>query len=155
MPSLPKDCTLILIIRLLAAQNLTCLWLSVLQYWVQFIGNYTYQLLLGTFDCKPPRIVISSDLLGHCQDYYQHKLSELFHCILQVIYVVLAIILKKSYSITSDHILCLFTKQVVLAIILKKSYSITSDHILCLFTEQVHFACPNRLLYNSSNGFHL
>ena len=57
MPSLLKACTLILIIRLLAAHNLTCLWLSVLQYWLQFVGNSTYQLLLGTFDCKPPRVV--------------------------------------------------------------------------------------------------
>ena len=57
MPSLLKACTLILIIRLLAAHSLTCLWLSVLQYWLQFVGNYTYQLLLDNFDCKPPRIL--------------------------------------------------------------------------------------------------
>ena len=57
MPGLLKACTLILIIRLLAPHNLTYLWLSVLQYWLQFIDNCTYQLLLGNFDCKPPRIV--------------------------------------------------------------------------------------------------
>ena len=44
---------LALLCRLLAA----CLWLSVLQYWLQFISNCTYQLLLGNFDCKSLKIV--------------------------------------------------------------------------------------------------
>ena len=87
----PFHLYLLTLLALLCRLLVACLWLSVLQYWLQFIGNCTYQLVLGNFDCKPLRIVcvwlVISGLLGHCQDYHQHKLSKLFNYILQVVYV--------------------------------------------------------------------
>ena len=81
-------------------------------------------ILHVTLFVNHPESFVYSDLLGHCKDYYQHKPSKLFHCIVQVIYVVLAIISK--------------TLQ---------------DHMLCLLTKQVHYACLVVLFYNSSNDF--
>ena len=151
MAGLLKACTLILSLRLLATHSLTCLWLSVLQHCYKFgylcyniatnlvicATSGSYQLLLGMFDCKPPRIV----------------------CVWLLIYWDIVRITNADFqssfrSLHTSSAICGFGHH------FEKRYSITwlydiSEHMLCLFTKQVHFSCLSRLLDNSSNGFHL
>ena len=94
----PFHLYLLTLLALLCCLLAACLWLSVLQYWLQFIGNCTYQLLLGNFDCKPLRIVcvwlvIYWDIVRIITNTnFQSSLTTYFKWSM---YVVLAIILKK------------------------------------------------------------